>query len=122
MEADLLLDFGSAGDRIHGFVHTRQMLSTEHSHSTCELLHMYMCVCTCGGALCIRETECGGQKSALGALLPTLVFETESLTAPKVTKLTSLLGQQTPETHLSLSLLELQAGNHCLRLFLRCEF
>lgn len=94
--------------------------STVTVHVNC-----FTCICVCahvGVPVCIRETECGGQKSALGALLPTLIFETESLTAPKVTKLTSLLGQQTPETHLSLSLLELQAGNHCLRLFLKCEF
>lgn len=44
MEADLLLYFGSAGDRIHGFGHARQVLSTTHIYSMCELLHMYMCV------------------------------------------------------------------------------
>ena len=83
MEADLLLDFGGAGDRIHGFVHARQLLSTKHSHSICELPHMYICVCTCGGACVYLCIECGGQKSALGALLPTLIFEIESLTEPE---------------------------------------
>lgn len=40
MEADLLLYFDSARDRIHGFVHARQLLSTKHIHSICELLHV----------------------------------------------------------------------------------
>lgn len=88
-------------------------------------VNCFTCICVwahVGVPVCIHAIECGGQKSALGALLPTLIFETESLTAPNVNKLTSLLGQQTPGTYLSLSLLELQAGNDCLWLFLKREF